>query len=163
MRRTFNASFVYENGKFVGIDLGSYKNQHNCDEIQKAFEIDDASKLTSGFYITTNPNLDHCTLSVVKFKENGMEWAGLYFDGRRPYDRTMTIKDRVPKPIIYEEDEICSAWGESEFGIVLHKKYAWMIDDLLTAIIHNDLVIEVDNFNETQENGLRLLIKSLAA
>jgi hypothetical protein len=160
MRRTFNANFIYQNDQFVGVDLGSYQHEGGCKGIQSAFGIDSESDDSKGFCATKSPELHQCTLSVVKFKENGMEWAGIYFDGRRPYERSMTTKDRVPKPIVYEEDEICSAWDENEFGIVVNKKYAWMIDDLLMAIVHGDLIVEVDGSDSTQSGGLRLLIKS---
>lgn len=160
MRRTFNAKFVYQNNQFVGINLGSYNHECGCTGIQDAFGVDREKEGIDGFCSTQSPQLSQCTLSIVKFKDGGEEWAGLYFDGRRPYERAMTTKDRVPKPVTHEEDEICSAWDENEFGIVVHKKYAWMIDDLLMAIIHNDLIIEVDSLDSIKGECLSLLIKS---
>lgn len=162
MRRTFNAYFIYENDQFVGINLGSYNHDCECKGIQDAFGVDREKDGIDGFCSTQSPQLNQCTLSIVKFKDGGMEWAGIYFDGRRAYERSMTTKDRVPKPIVYEEDEICSGWDENEFGIVVNKKYAWVIDDLLTAIIHNDLIIQIDSSDSTQSGGLSLLIKSKA-
>ena len=160
MRRTFNAHFIYENDQFVGINLGYYKHDCGCKGIQDAFGVDREKDGVDGFCSTKTPQLNQCTLSIVKFKDRGEEWAGLYFDGRHPYERDMTTKDRVPKPITHEEDEICSAWDENEFGIVVHKKYAWMIDDLLMAIVHNDLIIEVDCLDSEKEESLSLMIKS---
>ncbi len=163
MRRSYHPTIVEYNGNFAGVDFSAdYCAEHEfgIKEINDAFGINPYEIGIKRYQITKIP-ASPAVLETTKFTDGKMPWVGLYFSSRPHYYREpMPIKKLLPRPYKYTEDEICTAWDRESFGLVVHKKNAWIIDEIMTAINNNDLAIGIAPGHVFKNGGLKLLIVS---
>ena len=167
MRRTYNASLIYHEAKFVGINLGAdfcAEHEWGIKGIEEAFGLQTdmmgIQRYQNTFVPGNTPSFSKpYMLITTKFTDRKMPLVGLYFNAEYFWNDT-PIKKFLPLPIKHTEDEICAAWDSKSFGIVVHKNYAWIIDELMNAIQNHDLAIGLGPSGPFKNGGLKLMIVS---
>lgn len=168
MRRTYNSELLYYGDVFAGVNLGAdYCTEHECgiNDINIAFGIKADAIGIDRYTITNAPKESKAyvftpILTTTKFSDRKMKWIGLYFNTEHYQKSDSKIKEYLPKPYKYTEDEICAAWDSKSFGIVVHNSKKWIIEELMNAIENKDLTIGVGPSGPFQNGGLKLLIAS---
>ena len=169
MRRSFRSALMYEESKFVGINLGfDYCAEHEwgIKGIQEAFGLQTDLIGFQRYQNTLVPGGEKPTfgkpqvLTITKFTDRKMPWVGLYFNAEHFYGSEIPIKKLLPLPYKHIEDEICAAWDEHSFGIVVHKESAWVLDEIMNAINNKDILIRVGPMGPFKDGGLKLMIAS---
>ena len=163
MRKASNAKLIYHEGIFVGIDFGiayCYEHEQGCVDIQNAFGVDRSRIGIEGYQITKYPDED-CTLEVIKFQDKMQRWVGLYFDTKSSDFKTKDkIQYYLPRPLSSNVEEICLAWDSESFGIVVHNSKQAIIDELMSAIKGEDLVLKMGSGATECDGGFCVLIAS---
>jgi hypothetical protein len=163
LRKTNNAKLIYDKKIFVGVDFGvsyCYEHEQGCVDIQNAFGVDRSRVGIDGYKMTKYPD-DDCTLQIVRFSDRMHQLVGLYFDTKNPNLKANNMAQYyLPRPTNYTEDEICAAWDNESFGLVLAKSNHKIIDELMSAIKNDDLIIKMGSGVNDYDGGLCLLIAS---
>lgn len=165
MRRAFNAKLIYHESKFLGINLGyDYCAEHEwgIEGLENAFGLNPALMGVQRYQNSVIPNGPYCKLQPIEFTDRKTPWVGLYFNAKQYFEMDRKeLKKHMPLPFKNAEDEICSAWDQNSFAIVVHKTNKWVINEILDAINRNDLAIGIGaNTNPYSRGGLQLMIVS---
>lgn len=163
MRRSYNSQVLFHDGIFVGIDFGydfCAEHEFGITEIRKAFGLNENFIGLKHYQNNKVPSGRQIRLQRDSFIKNKMNWCGLYFNAEYFGGKDEKIKNFLPLPYKYTEDELCTAWNSCSFGFVVHKTQSWVIDDIMNAIKNFDLIIGTDNFPPFKQGGLKLLIAS---